>query len=198
MRFLETIKINSGEVFNLEWHNLRLNSTRESFFRDISPINLRDFIKNPPKGGLYRCRVIYSKEIETIEYIPYTIREFKSFKIVKSNIDYPYKYLDREALNSLKVFGFDDIIIEKDGFLTDTTIANIAFFNGKEWITPREPLLYGTFREKMIAQKRIILKNIKSEDIRHFLGFALMNAMIGFQVQKGITIDLNDRERICF
>ncbi len=78
MRFLETIRVESGEVSNLELHNIRLNRTRERFFRDISPIDLREFIKNHPVEGLYRCRVIYSRDIESIEYIPYIPREFKS------------------------------------------------------------------------------------------------------------------------
>jgi 4-amino-4-deoxychorismate lyase len=198
MRFLETIRVEDGRVHNLKWHNLRLNSTRRDFFENISSLDLKEFIKNPPKSGLYRCRVIYSKDIESVEYIPYIPKIFKSFKIVDSDINYSYKYLDRRELDSLRVDGVDEVIIEKDGYLRDTTIANIAFFDGKEWISPKEPLLRGTFREKMVFENRIILRNIKSDDIKHFLGFALMNAMIGFQVQKDITIDLKDRERIWF
>jgi 4-amino-4-deoxychorismate lyase len=199
MRFLETIRVESGEVSNLELHNIILNRTRESFFRDISPIDLREFIKNPPVEGLYRCRVIYSRDIESIEYIPYIPREFKSFKVVESNIDYLYKYVDRGELDNLRLTsGADEVIVEKDGYLTDTTIANIAFFDGKRWITPKNPLLRGTFREKMLLDGLLVEKNIRSDDIKHLLSFALMNAMIGFQLQNGITIDLTDKERIWF
>jgi 4-amino-4-deoxychorismate lyase len=198
VKFLETIRVEEGRVYNLKWHNLRLNSTRGDFFKNISPLDLREFIKNPPKSGLYRCRVIYSKDIENIEYIPYTPKIFKSFKIVDSDINYSYKYLDRRELDGLRVDGVDEVIVEKGGYLRDTTIANIAFFDGKDWITPKNPLLNGTMRAKLIYEKRLILRDIQSEDLKHFLGFALMNAMIGFQIQKNITIDLKNREKIWF
>jgi len=200
MRFLETIRVDERRVFNLEFHNLRLNRTRRDFFSNISDIDLKEYIKNPPESGLWRCRVVYSREIESVEYIPYTPKRFESFKVVSSNVDYSYKYLNRKRLDNLRAnaTGFSDVIIEKEGFLTDTTIANIAFFDGESWITPKSPLLRGTFREKMIAQNRVVLKNIKSEDLKHFLSFALMNAMIGFQVQKEIFIELDDKERVWF
>ena len=37
----------------------------------------------------------------------------------------------------------DEILITRNGLLTDTSIANIALFNGKEWHTPKHPLLKG-------------------------------------------------------
>ena len=33
----------------------------------------------------------------------------------------------------------DEILITRNGLLTDTSIANIALFNGKEWHTPKHP-----------------------------------------------------------
>ncbi len=62
----------------------------------------------------------------------------------------------------------------------------------------QNPLLRGTFREKMLLDGLLVEKNIRSDDIKHLLSFALMNAMIGFQLQNGITIDLTDKERIWF
>jgi len=186
---LETIKIEDGQIMNIEWHNRRCNKSRLELFNEKKVLNLEEFI-DPPKEGLYRCRIIYDKEINSIEYIPYTPKKIKSFKIVKSNINYSYKYTNREELNKLLENAYDEIIIEKNGFLTDTTIANIAFYTGEKWISPKEPLLNGTLRERLLSENFLILKNIEKEDIQKYSHFALMNAMIGFEIQKKITIKL--------
>ena len=186
---LETIKIEDGQVMNIEWHNRRCNKSRLELFDEKKLLNLEEFIEAPQKG-LYRCRILYDSKVNSVEYIPYTPKKIKSFKIVKSNINYSYKYSDREELNKLLDNAYDDIIIEKNGLLTDTTIANIAFYDGKQWSTPLNPLLEGTLREKLLSEEFLVLKNIKSEDIKNYSHFALMNAMIGFQIQKNINIKL--------
>ncbi len=184
---LETIKIEDGQVMNIEWHNRRCNKSRLELFDEKKLLNLEEFIE-PPKKGLYRCRILYDNEVNYVEYIPYSPKKITSFKIIQSNIDYKYKYSNREELNNLLDNAYDEIIIEKNGFLTDTTIANIAFFDGKQWITPLKPLLEGTIRAKLLSEEFLILKNIKSKDIKSYSHFALMNAMIGFQIQKSINI----------
>jgi len=188
-QLLETIKIENGKVYNITWHNQRCNTSRRELFQDNKILNLEAFI-NPPKKGLYRCRILYRSEIDSVEYIPYVPKKIESFKVVKSQIEYDYKYSHRAQLNQLLLPQFDEIIIEKDGFLTDTSIANIAFYNGEQWITPKKPLLHGTMREKLLSENFLIVKNIKSKEIKSFSHFALMNAMIGFQIQKRITIKL--------
>ena len=186
-QLLETIKIEDGKIYNIEWHNKRFNRSRKKLFQKQEILNLEEFI-TPPQKGLYRCRILYSKDIDSIEYIPYTPKIIDSIKIIKSNIDYGYKYSDRKEINSLLENSYDEIIIEKNGLLTDTSIANIAFYNGKEWLTPKTPLLHGTIREKLLFENFLIVKNIKKKEIQNFSHFALMNAMIGFQIQKNITI----------
>jgi 4-amino-4-deoxychorismate lyase len=189
IELLETIKIEDGQVKNIEWHNQRCNKSRFELFKEKSPLNLLNFIE-PPQKGLYRCRILYDKKVNLVEYIPYSPKKINSLKIVQSNIDYNYKYNDRTELNSLLQEGYDEIIIEKNGLLTDTSIANIAFYNGDVWLTPTKPLLKGTMREKLLSEKFLIRKNIKSDNIKEFSHFALMNAMIGFQIHKSINIKL--------
>jgi 4-amino-4-deoxychorismate lyase len=196
--FIETIKILNGEIYNIEWHNQRYNRTCLEIFGIDKSINLEKYI-HPPQIGLFRCRIVYAIDIISIEYIPYTPQISKSFRIIQSDIEYKYKYSNRDKLNSLKKSAslYDDIIIEKNGLLTDTTIANIAFYNGREWITPKTPLLRGTMREKLVNQAFLIPKDINSDDLKHFSNFALMNAMIGFQIKQNIIIYINTKERRC-
>ncbi|HHH51079.1 MAG TPA: hypothetical protein ENK76_01745 [Campylobacterales bacterium] len=196
--FIETIKILDGKIYNIEWHNKRYNKTRLDIFGIDKSINLEDYI-NTPKVGLFRCRIVYGIDIISIEYIPYTLQNSNSFKIVQSDIDYKYKYINREELNRLKesASGYNDIIIEKNGLLTDTTIANIAFYDGSNWITPKTPLLEGTVRSKLLNEGALIAKDINSDDLKYFSNFALMNAMIGFQIKQNIIIYINTKEKIC-
>ena len=200
MKLLETIRIKDGKVYNIEYHNRRVDRSRFELFGIDSKIDLRDYIAPPRDNGIFRCRVIYNRsDIVSVEYIPYKKREFKSFIIIDSNIEYKYKYSNRDKLNRLKeqYSKYSDIIIKKSGFLTDTSIANIAFFDGSSWVTPKNPLLRGTIRERLIEKNILIKKDIKSEDLKHFSYFALMNAMIGFQITKNITIHIDKKEKIC-
>jgi len=191
MKFFETIKIDEGKIFNIDYHNKRLNKTiKENFFID-SQIDLKNFI-DPPKRGLYRCKVIYDKKILDIKYYPYQKRKIKSFKLIQSDIEYSYKYLNREKLDALfeEKGKADEIIIVKNSLITDTSIANIAFFDTKRWITPKKPLLKGTMRENLLYKKIIFEEDIRVDQIKKFKKIALMNAMIGFYIiEEGIIIE---------
>jgi 4-amino-4-deoxychorismate lyase len=105
-------------------------------------------------------------------------------KIVSSDIEYSLKYANRDALNALLESNkdVDEVIIEKEGFLTDTTISNIAFFDGKRWVTPVKPLLEGTMRAKLIDEGFLHPKEIRKENLKNYSKVALMNAMIGFKI----------------
>jgi len=182
----ETIKIKDGQIFNLEWHNRRFNRSQKAFFSNPSTTDLKAFI-TPPKIGLYRCKIIYDREIQSVEYFPYQAKTFQKFQVVPSQIEYGFKYSDRSEFENL-LNGYDEIIIEKNGLLTDTTIANIAFYDGKVWFTPKTPLLEGTTRARLLDEGFLKLENIKKENIEKYSHFALMNAMIGFQIQNSVKI----------
>ncbi len=183
----ETIKIKDGKIFNLDWHNRRFNATQKMLFLNSSTMDLQTVI-TPPKSGLYRCKITYGNNtIHSIEYFPYKAKEITHFTIVKSHLDYQYKYTDRSSFQKL-LLGNNEIIIEKDGLLTDTSIANIAFFDGKSWLTPKTPLLAGTTRARLLEENFLKLENIKKENLQNYSNFALMNAMIGFRIQKSVNI----------
>jgi 4-amino-4-deoxychorismate lyase len=111
-------------------------------------------------------------------------------RIVPSDIEYSLKYANRDALNALLESNkdVDEVIIEKNGYLTDTTISNIAFFDGKQWMTPEKPLLEGTMRAKLIDEGFLKTKQIKKEDLQNYSQVGLMNAMIGFKILNIDTI----------
>lgn len=56
--FIETIRIEDGQIYNLDYHTERFNETRAAFWKDSTPLDLREFISPPTlmefiNAGLY-------------------------------------------------------------------------------------------------------------------------------------------------
>lgn len=184
MQLLETIKVDQGKFYFSSFHNERFNRTRFELFGIQENFDLSTII-NPPDLNCYRCRIIYSKTIEKIEFIPYQPRSFKTFQIVHDDeIKYNFKYLDRSAIQKLERFkkNADDILIIKQGFITDTSIANVAFFNGEQWITPENPLLKGTTRSRLLQENKIHPKIIDLKETKKYSKMALINTLLEFTI----------------
>ena len=181
-----------GVIHNLPYHQTRMQRSRRELFQTSTMIDLQSHITPPDKTDLYRCRILYREQIESIEYLPYKPRTIKRLKIVPSDIQYTYKYADRSELNALleNHSEADEVLIEKDGLLTDTTIANIALLQNGQWYTPLHPLLEGTMRAQLIDKGILQLREIATREIEDYTHLALMNAMIGFNIYKIYSLDL--------
>jgi 4-amino-4-deoxychorismate lyase len=174
--------VKDGVYQNLKYHQWRVDWSRKALqYSDRLLLKLPE----PQKDREYRVRVTYSKKIERVEFFSTAKRKFQRFQLVEvaSDFDYSLKYENRESIDSLKnrYKDIDDIIIIKNGLVTDTSIANLSFFDGKRWITPKEPLLKGTTRQRLLQNREIFEADIGVEDIQKFEKIALMNAIIGFQ-----------------
>jgi 4-amino-4-deoxychorismate lyase len=185
-RLLETIHILEGKALHLPYHQKRLDASRKCLgFHSALHLKL-----SPPKEGEYKCRIVYEKEIESIEYLPYHKKEIRSFKLLNSDIVYDLKYENRDEINALLQHksSADEIIIVKNGLVTDTSIANLAFFDGENWLTPRAPLLKGTARQRLLDEHKIRCVDIAFTQIKNYKKIALMNAMVGFCVIENAII----------
>ncbi|MBA1432295.1 MAG: aminotransferase class IV [Epsilonproteobacteria bacterium] len=195
IEFLETIKVVDGLASNLEYHQRRYEAVLNSYgikqFAELSTLI------DAPKEGLYRCRLVYDlKGNIACSYHPYVKRKIASLKLITADkLEYSKKYADREALDALfaKRSGCDDVLIVKNGLLYDTTIANIALFDGKKWVTPKKPLLTGTTRERLLESGFLTPKDISVSDLKEYTQIAVMNAMIDFD----IIADKKIEEIIC-
>jgi len=186
MRLLETIHVLEGKALNLSYHQQRMDRSRFQLgFKDTLELKL-----SPPKSGEYRCRVLYEKEIEKIEYHSYKRKDLSSFKLVHSDIVYDLKYEDRSEINALleKYPEADDIIIVKNALITDTSIANLCFFDGNHWLTPKRPLLYGTCRQRLLQTQKILPADIDYRSLKDFSKIAVMNAMMDFHIIENAII----------
>ena len=182
-QYLETIRIEEGRACHLPYHNQRMNETRahlglsdgldlEAVIGDVSIYQQRT-----------RCRIVYDTETRSVEFFPYQIRSVKTLRLVEDNqVDYGCKYADRSALNRCfaQRGACDDVLIVQNGDVTDTTIANVAFWNGETWFTPSTPLLKGTMRASLLDSHQIQEAKIRVEDLSHFSRLRLFNAMISF------------------
>ena len=95
------------------------------------------------------------------------------------DIDYHLKYSDRAIFNELlKQKGdCDEIIIVKQGKITDCTIGNLILRQGSQWFTPDSPLLIGTQRSKLLKERKIIERKILLSDLPLFEEIRLINAL---------------------
>jgi 4-amino-4-deoxychorismate lyase len=199
-RLLESIRCEKGELQNLPYHQARMDASVEALSGKANSIMLGE-IKVPEhcRQGLFKCRVIYGKTLESVEFLPYQRRVINTLKVVDANevateiateIDYSCKFADRAIFHRLleKCANCDDILIVKNGLLTDTSYTNILFFDGRLWLTPALPLLQGTQRAKLLAEDKIVNAAIRPSDIAHFQKARLINAMMRFE--DGVDIDI--------
>jgi len=183
-RLFETIRITDGKPVNLDLHEKRLNRSRRQLFSPGNDLSLPDFIRVPEdcRKGVFRCRVIFGPEVISTEFTPYVPAAVRTLRLVHADtLAYDHKYLDRSGLTGLINRGLaDDILIVKEGNITDTSYSNIVFSDGKQWVTPDTPLLCGTMREKLLADGIIKAERITVETLSRFTHFRLINAMLGF------------------
>jgi 4-amino-4-deoxychorismate lyase len=186
----ETILIDKGKPVNLFYHERRMNAARKHFW-NVFPINLIENIPaDIPVEGKYRCRIEYEADINSIITKPFEGKKVNTLKIVRSErIEYSFKYCDRRELDFL--FGLrgdaDDILIIKEGLITDTSAANIVFTDGEKFYTPSSPLLKGTERARLLAEGILEEKLIKHSDIPLFSGWQHINALNRFDPGRFIS-----------
>lgn len=184
-RFVESIQLNNGDFKRLELHQERIRKAMKDYYPAYKTIDLIESLSRTsfPTEGYYKCRVIFDSEIRSIEFKPYVKPEIHTLQLVETIMESaPYKKENRRELNTAFALrkDSDDIILVKNGFITDTSFANIALFDGLKWYTPRSPLIYGVNRSQLLDQKIIIKKDILSSDLVNFLRVSLFNAMNEF------------------
>jgi 4-amino-4-deoxychorismate lyase len=193
----ETIKVVNKNLVSVSLHNERMNRSRYELFGCKNELNLGELIEIPSDitKDVYKCKVFYSDTIKDVEFRMYAPRRIEKLRLAyRDEIDYSYKYLERTIFKKLlkenNCKENEDILIIKNGSVTDTSYSNIALFDGKEWYTPKFPLLKGTKRARLILDKRIIEKDIMAEDLQNYEKLILINAMLEFDMDKAYPREL--------
>lgn len=183
MRFIETMKLENGIILNIDLHKARSQETilhhfgieRSLPFEQLVPAEMQQ------KRGVFKLRVVYSKDIEAFSIDPYVPRTIKRLQLLDGGeIDYRFKYEDRSAIE--KLLGLradcDDILIIKEGYVTDTSYTNVVFAKGVDLFTPDTFLLNGVKRRSLLRDGVIKERKIRVEDIKDYDGCYLINAML--------------------
>lgn len=186
-RFIETILFKSNDMPLIKGHEHRFTQTQMAAWGKIIYPSLEKIIRNKKvilKDEIpYKCRVVYDSENIEIEFTPYQKKEINILVLHECNdIDYQFKYENREALNALAkdLQPGEEVLIIKNNLITETSFTNIALWNGKEWHTPKTPLLQGVQRRKLIENKMILEKNIHAHKLASYQKIRLFNALVNW------------------
>ena len=179
--YIESIKIENGKVYNLPLHLTRIK-------RSIGEqLDLRLSLPEELIDKIVKWRIVYNGDgIIEESYSEYNKKEIRTLKVVEYNsISYEFKYENREVLNQLyeNREHCDDIIIIKNGLVTDSSFCNIIFedYSG-QLFTPKQPLLHGTKRAELVAKNAISEKDIYAQDIKNYKNIILINAMTEYSL----------------
>jgi 4-amino-4-deoxychorismate lyase len=142
---------------------------------------------------LFKVRVTYGRELESIDVDPYLRRPVQQVELVAADgLDYRFKYADRRNLDALRhnlAIGCQPLIVQH-GQITDATYANVCLFDGERWLTPEKPLLQGTARTAALAAGQVLPAAITAQDFRggKYSKMKLINCMALFSEAQEILL----------
>ncbi len=192
----ETLCVKDGKVLHEAFHVKRFRASYRTHFGSEPPYDLLEGLRfseaSFEKGHLYRLRIDYGREGRSVQLRPYVKKPVCSLRLLTDNaISYHLKYSDRRALERLFALraSCDDVLIVKNGRITDTTFCNIAFFDGSRWLTPSAPLLRGTARQRLLEEGILFEAEIRPKDLALFSVWKVFNALRSFEEAETLPID---------
>ena len=194
-RLIESIKVQDGVLHNLSYHEQRMQRACAELWGQTLTFDLSKTILVPPEAhsGLFKCRILYRQTIESVTFTPYHWQPITSLRRVYcDHIDYAHKYENRDLLQQLAAQRgeCDDVLIIKNGRVTDTSYANIAFFDGERWYTPAHPLLPGTQRQRLLDQGLLTETVITEQNLIRYRYFQVINAFHNLESAIGQVRDI--------
>ena len=191
----ETIKTVDGQPWALSRHMRRaLNSAR----RNDQPFPNEDLIRsavvetiaaNPYLIG--RLRLLFGvdgnlcvthQEYREIDHAANLgVRQLT--EVVSSPVEKRYPYTQNlQVLDEAKSSGFDDfILVNRDGFIIETAIANLVFKFDGDWITPplSDGVLPGVMRALLVEKNGVIVRQIQANRLNQIeSGFVVSSLKI--------------------
>lgn len=178
----ESIKALHGKLYNTYWHETRMRyASRMLWGKEMADIDWDSIEQLIPTDGLFKLKLFYNETDFTTEIQVYQKRPINQLIIVEDDeIRYHLKFSQRNVWLAYtnNLLPNQDIIVEQNGYLTDSSYANIALWNGNEWHTPKTPILHGTQRSFLLANNELVEKNIRMKDLGNYKKISLINAML--------------------
>ncbi len=192
--FLETIRIVDGIIGNALAHEERILQTATHFGFTAPKKFVAELGRSLPhdlREGKVKCRVLYHEKIEEITFERYIPKKVESLKLIEASPDYRFKYADRQVLEALlqQKGECDEILITRDGFITDTSYSNVVLTREGKLFTPARPLLNGTKRQQLLQRGIIQPKDIHRESLGEYERVILINAMLDVEDDISLAAD---------
>lgn len=190
--FLETICIVNGKVQNVKAHTARMQQTATAHYFTAPPLpELGKMLPMALTEGSVKCRIIYHHTLEEVTFLPYQPKMITSLKLVEASPDYGFKYADRRELSRLleQKGECDEILISRNGWVTDTSYSNVVLSRGSRFYTPRTFLLNGTKRQQLLHSGSISERDIHVDDLGEYDQIWLINAMLN--IEDGISLPVS-------
>ncbi len=191
----ETISVEQRQFSSLlPYHEARLNHTRQHLWGEAQSLTLVDQLEVPDfvDDSQHKCRVTYGAEIMDVEWEQYQRRPIESLRLVNADdLAYDFKFKDRQVLKHLfdQRDACDDVLMVRQGFITDTSYANVALFDGTRWYTPEQPLLAGTRRAYLLDEGVITPRAIRAEVLPDYVSLRLFNAMLPWEEAPTLAVE---------
>lgn len=185
--FIESISYQQEQMPLLHWHQQRFVRTQLANFGQLLYPDLRAAMaafQAPTDDKKYKCRVEYSAENLDLAFIPYLPRVIKRLVLrTADKIHYGFKSTDRSQLNALTkgLHPDEEILIIREGYLTDSSFSNIALYSNGDWLTPEAPLLEGVHRQFLLEKGILKMAAIHLNNIKLFSKIRLINAMTDWE-----------------
>ena len=192
--FIETIQLIDGQPMRIDFHQARVDRSLNSFYGSHTHFDLQTCIDVPEpfRNGVAKCRVVYKKKVVDIHYGNYSEKRPKCIKLVESDVRYAFKFADRMVFQELLESnpGYDDVILTRNGLITDSTYCNLLFRKQGAWYTPEEPLLEGTRRASLLQSGLVRTAKIHKNDLDHYDALMLVNALLEFKAARALPISI--------
>lgn len=173
-------------IHNAGAHQTRYVSTYKHQWGTRPKDGLFDGIDVPKQHqkGRVKLRIAYNENEKSVQFIPYVYTEIRWLKLIDGqSMNYAFKHSDRQKIDRLFALRetADDVLIHCNNRITDTSYANICFWDGTTWFTPKNPLLQGTARALALERNQIKAMTIVYKDLDSFQRFKLINALRPFE-----------------
>lgn len=191
-QFIETVLIlQNGRIPLLEEHYARFSSTIRRY--SGSPPSLREFealllgtlsASSPSiSAKAWRCRLVYEANGRLVErgalpFIPKKLERIARVELPSAS--YPLKFADRSLFASLheRFPGYDEIIITRQGFLSDGTFTNLYLRRSSgRLLTPADALLAGCRRARLMKEGTLLPSPLNWEELEPHWQIGFINAL---------------------
>lgn len=164
----------------LEYHLERMHRSCEKLFSSSfqKEHELLQVIKGIHSKEKMKVRVEYDPKHMKVTSTLYQPKEIRTVRLITNDeISYSLKYTNRDVFLHYQ-HEQEEVLFVKNHLITESTFSNIACYNGKEWHTPKSPLLHGTRRRYLLDQHRILEKDLTIHELRNYSKISFINGML--------------------